>query len=238
MRPSNFFNHLTERSSDILQQLPGAAHDELQIIRSCGFTRFKMLGLPTLRDEAWKYTNVRALGKVPFKPVTKRDSDISDDDLNALLADSIDASRVVLLDGWLAEEYSNLNDLEDKVEIISLATILRGRAEVEPELEKYVLSRLNDRALHGKDGLATLNSALVADGVVIRVKQNATVARPLEILCVSSRKLSQQLSNINLFLWAESNSKISIIERYAALGESKYLTNSSFSFRLEKQCSC
>src|SRR6266536_2740160 len=37
-------------------------------IRRAGMERFHEMGFPTVRDDAWKYTNVAPIRKVPFEP--------------------------------------------------------------------------------------------------------------------------------------------------------------------------
>src|SRR6266436_7500298 len=38
-------------------------------IRNAGIARFAELGFPTLKQEDWRFTNVAAIAKLPFKPM-------------------------------------------------------------------------------------------------------------------------------------------------------------------------
>src|SRR5258708_1652069 len=38
-------------------------------LRKAGLARFAELGFPTVRNEAWRFTNVAPIAKLPFKPV-------------------------------------------------------------------------------------------------------------------------------------------------------------------------
>src|SRR5690606_11823164 len=50
------------------ESLPGADLPWLAELREAGCTRFAELGLPTHKVEAWKYTSLRPLARVPFAP--------------------------------------------------------------------------------------------------------------------------------------------------------------------------
>ncbi len=232
MRPSILSDHLIERSSTLLQHLPGAATDEIQNIRSSGLARFIEIGLPTLRHEAWRYTNIQPLSRLAFEPVEKPKTKLTVADIDQLGLDTMDTTRIVLLDGWLIEHLSNTDAANDQIQIVSLAQVLSGEQDISPTLYEFVTSRLQERANRGSDGFATLNSALVADGVIVYVKEGAQLAKPLEILCISTGSASHRLNNINNFVLAESGSKLSIVERYVSIVESDHLTNSSLTFRL------
>src|SRR6266852_8705858 len=38
-------------------------------LRKAGIARFAELGFPTLKQEDWRFTNVAAIAKLPFKPM-------------------------------------------------------------------------------------------------------------------------------------------------------------------------
>ena len=95
MRPSKFANHLIERSSELMQRLPGAAAENVHAMRSAAITRFGNIGLPTLRDEAWRYTNVQPLGRLAFEPARKTEVSITEEEIKRLNMGAIGAARIV-----------------------------------------------------------------------------------------------------------------------------------------------
>ena len=48
------------------QAVAGAGAEWLDRLRSRGVERFNALGIPTTRDEDWKYTNLRALASKQY----------------------------------------------------------------------------------------------------------------------------------------------------------------------------
>ena len=57
---------------DELQRARGKAEPSwLGALRAAAMDRFEDLGFPTTRDEAWKYTSLAPLARVPFAPAER-----------------------------------------------------------------------------------------------------------------------------------------------------------------------
>ena len=52
--------------------LPGSGLAWLDTLRDAGSRSFRQSGFPTLKDENWRYTNIRPILKQPFTPVAAR----------------------------------------------------------------------------------------------------------------------------------------------------------------------
>src|SRR5439155_7149748 len=95
----------------------------------------------------------------------------------AMLA-SIEARRVVFVDGVFEPELSDLARLEPGLALGSLAQALAaGDASVAAHLSKVAPTA---------DVAVALNTAFMGDGAVIRIAQGATLARPLHLVFMNS----------------------------------------------------
>ena len=56
-----------EQFERVKDGLPGGGLSWLNDLRSQGHDRFAALGLPTVKNESWRYTNLRALDKLAFQ---------------------------------------------------------------------------------------------------------------------------------------------------------------------------
>ncbi|WP_338040418.1 hypothetical protein [Methylocucumis oryzae] len=56
----------TQALQGVAEQLPGASLPWLQTLRTTGFTALVTQGLPSTRDEDWRYSNLSALTKKKF----------------------------------------------------------------------------------------------------------------------------------------------------------------------------
>jgi len=155
-------------------RLPGAA-----TLRHAAFERFAALGLPHRRVEEWKYTDLRALMRdaKPLAGAPDAAAKARARGAGASLA-SIEARRIVLVDGVFMPDLSDLDGLEAGLAIDSLAQALAcGDELLTAEIGKVVPS--DDVAL-------ALNTAFMGDGVVIRVEPGVALARPIALVFFNS----------------------------------------------------
>jgi Fe-S cluster assembly protein SufD len=97
----------------------------------------------------------------------------------ALLA-SIDARRIVFVDGSFVPELSDLSDLEPGLSIRSMASALEAG-------DTRVLTRIGPISPTADTAMA-LNTAFMRDGAVIDVAAGVALARPIHLVFVAARK--------------------------------------------------
>ena len=153
--------------------LPGAP--AITALREDAFERFEAEGLPHRRVEEWKYTDLRALMReaLPLAPAPDAAAKARARDAGAMLA-SIEARRLVVVDGAFVPELSDLAGLESG---LGLSTLSRAMAAGDPVLAGY-LGKVAPTA----DVAVALNTAFMGDGVVIRVAAGAALTRPIHVV--------------------------------------------------------
>ena len=89
--------------------------------RKAGLAQYAKTGLPTLRDEDWRFTNIDPIRKTAFRPT------FAPDILEAAMLDGIpypfktgNAARLVFLDGYFQRELSDMSKLPQNVTCISM----------------------------------------------------------------------------------------------------------------------
>src|SRR5258705_5147053 len=124
------------------QQLAAAGLETGQLrrglgpLRAAAFARFQNSGLPNRRVEAWKYTDLRALMRdaKPLAAPPDATAKARARHAGAALA-SIEARRIVFVDGAFAADLSDLAGLEPGLSIRSMAQVLTsGDAQVTAEI--------------------------------------------------------------------------------------------------------
>jgi Fe-S cluster assembly protein SufD len=149
-------------------RLPGAA-----TLRDRAFRRFDAAGLPHRRVEEWKYTDLRALMRdaKPLAGSPDAAAKARAKDAGKMLA-SLDARRIVIANGVLVPELSDLATLDKGLTVRSLAQALGSREASIARLGEIVPS--DDPAL-------ALNTAFMGDGVVIEVAPGAIIEHPIHL---------------------------------------------------------
>lgn len=151
------------------------ARDPLAAQREEAFRRFAAEGLPHRRVEDWKYTDLRALMREakPLAGPPDAAGIARARNAGSLLRD-VDARRIVLVDGVFVPELSDLAALEPGLTIASMAQALAS-ADADVVGRVGTVAPIDDVA-------AALNTAFMGDGVVMRVADGVTLARPIHLL--------------------------------------------------------
>ena len=149
--------------------------DPLATQREAAFRRFAAEGLPHRRVEDWKYTDLRALMREakPLAGPPDATGIARAKEAGAMLR-GVEARRIVLVDGAFVPELADLAALEPGLTIGSLAQALAtGEADVVHRIGTVAPT---------DDVAAALNTAFMGDGVVIRLTDGVTLARPIHLI--------------------------------------------------------
>ncbi|KAA5607076.1 Fe-S cluster assembly protein SufD [Roseospira marina] len=162
------------------ETLAAGANDEpawLSDLRRAGLSIYTERGLPTVKVEAWKYTSLAGLKKIPYVlddggVPAPADADIAGD---VLPLPPEDTYRVTLVNGRPTDLPT---DLPAGVRMARLADLL----EAEPALVKPYLGRIADLS---DAPMGALNGALMRDGVVILVDAGIVLDKPIHLVSIA-----------------------------------------------------
>ena len=185
-------------------------------LRREAIKRFAEVGLPTKRNEAWKYTDVVSPLKHDYRLVPEAAS-TAGLDVSPYLIPNLDAHVIVTVNGHYAPELSAIGDLPDGV-------IISGFAEAAGRHADLVNRYFNTAAGTDAEALTTLNTAFVQDGVFVYVPKSAELDKPLHIVSLlrSDDDILIQPRNLLVF---EENSRATLLETSHILGDVRYFTN-------------
>jgi Fe-S cluster assembly protein SufD len=205
---------LADQFATALPRLPGGK--AVAATRARALEAFAREGLPHRRVEEWKYTDLRALMREALPPAAAPDKAAQDRAAKVLKTLPDGTRRLVLIDGTFAPKLSDVGALEGGLSIRSLASVLGDDTNVHELL-------LSDDA--GAGPMFALNSALMADGVVIDIAKDASPARPLHIVHVASGVAPAAIYTRSL-LRVGSNVTATLVESFlAAEGAQTYQVN-------------
>jgi Fe-S cluster assembly protein SufD len=177
---------------------------------------FAETGLPEGRNEAWKYTPLRALSQRAF---ALADSGVA---AGASIAPAlfalpgVDGARVVLVDGTFRADLSSLN-AGDGVELAPLSDALADQ----PEPLRFALANRYRRG--AADAFAHLNAALASEGVVLRVADGVQVANPVHIVHVTSGTQPDTAWHARVLVEAGKGAHVDVVEHFVAAGDATQL---------------
>jgi Fe-S cluster assembly protein SufD len=199
------------------EALPGAGIVWLDELRARAMNRFAETGFPTIRSEAWKYTDLRRLAASSFEAAPARSPVLRRETLAPFLVDGA-GPAAVFVDGRFVPALSELDGLPKGAMFRSLAEFLaESPALVEPHL-----GRVAPPDVAG--GLVALNTALMADGMVLVLERNVQLDAPVQILNIASGG-SGFATHPRLLVIAGEGSAATLVEGFAALGATRGFTD-------------
>ena len=188
-------------------------------LRETAFGHFAAAGLPHRQVEDWKYTDLRTLMRDAKPLASPPDADVKARALGAgrILA-GVDCRRVIVVNGAFVPELSDLGGLESGLTIGSMAQALA-------QGDRFVSAHIGKAAPAG-DVAVSLNTALMGDGLVVRVAKGANVARPLHIVSVTAGDTAIASFVRNLIV-VEDGGRASLVESHEGPAGVDYQVNTA-----------
>ena len=193
--------------------LPGSALAWLAGARERGLELFAERGLPTTRDEAWRFTNLKPLDALAFAPRRPLDTNNENADDDVLIraqatAGAVgEAHRIVFIDGVFSDEASSIGGLPSGVSVDSVGRVL----ERQPDRVRRLLGRTaGDKAR----SLTALNSALFEDGLFFEIREGQKLSGPVHAVFAQSCSTEPTTAFPRNLIAAHPGSRATIVEHY------------------------
>jgi Fe-S cluster assembly protein SufD len=178
--------------------------EDLLALRLEGSRVFAASGVPTPKQEAWRFTSLKALAATPHELAEPTTADISPWRLS-------DSHRLVFVNGRFIEALSDVGELPDGVTVSSLAAALATGSE----RAVFALGKGINLADHP---FAALNTANFVDGAFIHLSRGAVVEKPIHLLFVAVGSDHPTWSAPRTVVSADLTSQATIVEHYVGAG--------------------
>ncbi|MEP6624989.1 MAG: SufD family Fe-S cluster assembly protein, partial [Acidimicrobiia bacterium] len=163
-------------------------------------------GLPTARDEAWKYTPIDKILAATFDPASKPTPDGFDLAMLDELAGDHGGPRLVFINGFFTPELS-------RNALVGSGVNCRNEAALTIEPSGSDIATAADRTRF--DGFQALNQIAGRDGAVVLVDRDTHVSEPIHVVYLSAPGAKPTASHPRTLLRAATNSEVTFIETYA-----------------------
>lgn len=183
------------------------------------FRTFDALGIPTVKNEEWKYTRISGVlaKEYAFNP-ENISGNISVADVNPIrLPGHEEANELVFVNGLYSPFLSTVRS--------SALTVLTLEEATKGEHRDLVLKHLGHSSKYMADGLNALNTAFAAEGVFIHVKRGKVVEHPVYLYNISDARSANILSQPRTLIYVAENAQVIFAETYTTLGLQESFTN-------------
>ena len=217
-------SNTTIQTTDFIDNFAGLADQRLadesvgwlKTLRQASLSRFQEAGIPTVKDEEWKYTNITALTKQKFQLNTAGELKERAEFADYCATDKI---RVTFLNGRFSPELSELTDIPAGLTVLTLDKAVQSHGDQIKELiSRYDTARAST--------FAALNTALTDNGVYIEAAANTHVEDYVHIVHVTSASNGEALSLPRTLIIGRPSCEFTVLESHICFDqEITYFTN-------------
>lgn len=196
----------------------------LQDLRRTAIERFGALGIPSSRQEEWRYTRLDPLMEIPFERAARdlHGGRIENDFVERSAFCKKDDIRLVFVNGYYSAGLSSPGGLPPGAVVGNIASLLRD----EPGLMERHLGRLAD---YRNRPFVALNTAFIQDGFFLYLPRGLVVERPIYLCHLSwsvggggGRPIVSHPRNLVVL---GEDSRATLVEIYMGGGDQVYFTN-------------
>lgn len=180
---------------------------------------FMSNGIPTLKNEHWKYTNVGFLNRLKFNfaedlPAT----DVDDEWIDSVRFNTVDCELAVVINGKYSPKHSHVSDS------IKGVTIMGFREAVQkglPEVTEY----FGKLAKYDANPFAAVNTALAQDGVFIKIDKNIIPEKVIHVIFIDDARENDIFTNSRKLFVIGENAEVKILESHKTIGDKNAVKN-------------
>ena len=208
----------TAHYNEVKDELFTNSSDILNAQRKKAFQNFVLQGIPTRKNENYKYTNLNPAFVPDFKFIHTREEKKADmGEVFRCDVPQLNTNLALVFNGWFYKNETEKGDLPEGVILDSLDSISKERPEL---LEKYA-----SLANVEKDPMVALNTAFAKDGFFLYVPKNVVVKSPIQIINLLQDE-KDTFSTQRNFILVEDGAKVQVLLCDHTLNLNQYLNNS------------
>ncbi len=190
---------------------------------------WRRAGMPSVRQEGWRYTSLQRFQELSYRLAGANDRDILPETLAVLHGRSLvrtGNAQVILLNGQFLADHFDGAALPDGVTVQSLTQL----SKQEPQQLPHHVSVGEGAA---DPDFSHLNLATLNDGLLIEVSEGVVIDRPLHILVLSVGDTGL-MTTPRISVRLQQGARLSLIEEYLGADQGGGFTNAVTEIALER----
>ena len=208
MSEKSIISILEDQFADLTTKMNGSATSASHEARKNAFQAVVDRGLPTRKNEEYKYTPLSSALEKNFAGYQEDEARASEIDGNDL--PSVQGTVIVFANGQFREALSEIK--EDKgVSVRVITTQKEFTSEINHDLQ---------------DSYNKLNLALAATGIEVKVEANVIAETPINVIHVVNSEQGRVLSTLRHSIEIGENAQATVVEYFVGSGDHTSFTNS------------
>jgi len=205
--------------NDVKELLFDGSSEIMNAKRNKAFQEFVMHGIPTRKDENYKYTNLHPRFSPDFQFLHEKEE--TDANLNEIFrcdVPQLNTHITLLFNGWFYDKNIKSTSFQPGVILESLEKIAKNNPEI---VQKYYAKLTGTET----DPLVSLNTAFAKDGYFLYVPKNANIEKPIQIINLLKSENNTFATQRNLVV-VEPGASVQLILCDHTINLNEYLSNS------------
>ena len=195
----------------------------LHALRTQGFDAYRESGLPTIRNEEWRYTSVSPIAKISWRVAPQEfGSRLRPLDIARFLPAGLDVPRLVFINGRLVTRLSTQGRLAAGLHFLGLREALESKGPS----ARVVQAHLARHAEIEGDAFTALNTAFFENGAFIHVQRGLGFDQPVQVLHLTVAGDQPVVAQPRALIILDESSRANVIEIFAGLGAPARFANS------------
>lgn len=191
----------------------------LRNFRKASLKKLEQAPFPTLKDEEWKYTDLKDLStQVPTQSVPSDLDGLTPETVYPYTFNQMKSHVLVFVNGYYAPRFSRTDDLPVDMCVESFTEA----SQRDPKIIKANLGKADKK---GNDYFSYLNGAFFTDGAVIRIPESYACERPIHLMYLTVGNGDLRYSAIRNIILMGAGSSATVVETYDSLDQQPALTN-------------
>ena len=182
-------------------------------VREESFQRFKLIGFPTKKHEAWKYINLDPILNLPIGEKSR--VAIDEPILKPYFLSDRDHERAVFVDGDYTEGLSRISK-SDAMLLEPIRKNFQNEKDLAITLKKSSDNEINPFAL--------INGFRFQDGIFLLVRKNQQIKAPIHLLLTQSGKGAYP-SDLRIIIALEEGASASVMFDHVGFSQNPYFEN-------------
>ena len=201
------------------QNLNGQKEHPVHGVRKQALSAIEKIGIPTPKDEEWRFTNLEPLFNKKFHLSLKNSAEqLKTNEVQNFLYRQFNGPQFVFVDGYFAPQLSSkIEDNNHGIVMTNLAQYFNENSEA--------LEMLSDENMMQYNIFTALNTVFGQDGIVIQIPDGVVLQAPINILYLSSSNAQNAAAHVRNVIKVGKNAQARITETYLSLGSTEHFTN-------------
>jgi len=205
--------------NDVKELLFDGSSEILNSKRNKAFQDFVKNGIPTRKDENYKYTNLHPRFSPDYRFLhEKEETDANLKEIFRCDVPQLNTHITLLFNGWFYQKNIKSATLQPGVILDSLENVAKNNPEI---IQKYYAKLTGAET----DPLVALNTAYAKDGYLLYIPKNVIIEKPIQIINLLKSENSTFATQRNLVI-VEPGASVQLILCDHTINLNEYLSNS------------